>query len=90
MGDPGYSEPGWLPTFHRTIAAISRLAYGSQSTIGDLVLTITSTIVQVLRFPHRFELILFMMACMLMPISLAAAIRWTQDRMLGVKRGDRA
>ncbi|MFN8464500.1 MAG: hypothetical protein U0X20_03080 [Caldilineaceae bacterium] len=83
----GYSEPGWLPTFHRTIAAISRLAYGSQSSIGDLVLMITSTIVQVLRFPHRFELILFMMACILMPISLAAAIRWTQDRALGVKRG---
>ena len=83
----GYSEPGWLPTFHRTIAAISRLAYGSQSSIGDLVLMITSTIVQVLRFPHRFELILFMMACILMPISLIAAIGWTQARVLRVRRG---
>jgi hypothetical protein len=74
----GYSEPGWLPTFHRTIAAISRLAYGAQSTVGDLVLTITSTIVQVLRFPHRFELVLFMLECVLMPIPLVLGIEWTQ------------
>lgn len=74
----GYSEPAWLPTFHRTIALISRAAYAMQSPIGNLILTITSTIVQVLRFPHRFELILFMMACMLMPISLAALIDWVR------------
>jgi hypothetical protein len=83
----GYSEPGWLPTFHRTIAAISRLAYGAQSTVGDLVLTITSTIVQVLRFPHRFELILFMMACVLMPITLAEVIRGVQSFLRGAKWG---
>ncbi|HRW45962.1 MAG: hypothetical protein M9936_24200 [Caldilinea sp.] len=81
----GYSEPEWLPTFHRTIALISRTAYGMQSTIGDLVLMITSTIVQVLRFPHRFELILFMVACILMPISLTMIIQWLQGwlRRLG-------
>ena len=49
---------------------ISRTAYSSQTSIGDLVLKLTSTIVQVLRFPHRFQLILFMMACMLMPVGL--------------------
>ena len=81
----GYSEPEWLPTFHRTIALISRTAYGMQSSIGDLVLMITSTIVQVLRFPHRFELILFMMACILMPISLTMIVQWIQGwlRRLG-------
>lgn len=67
----GYSDPAWLPTFHRTIAAISRAADGMQSTLGDLILQLTSTIVQVLRFPHRFQLILFMMACVLMTISIA-------------------
>jgi Bacterial SH3 domain len=66
----GYSDPQWLPTFHRTIAAISQAAYGMQSTQGDLIVRLTSTIVQVLRFPHRFQLILFMMACLLIPISL--------------------
>ena len=49
-----------------------------RSTIGNLILMITSTIVQVLRFPHRFELILFMMACILMPISLSQLIAWAQ------------
>ncbi len=79
----GYSEPGWLPTFHRTIALISRTAYGMQSSIGDLVLMITSTIVQVLRFPHRFELILFMIACILMPISLTMTVQWV---LAGLRR----
>ena len=67
----GYSDPAWAPTFHRVLALISRTAYSSQSSAGDLVLKLTSTIVQVLRFPHRFQLILFMMACMLMPVGLA-------------------
>lgn len=75
----GYSQPEWLPTFHRTIAFISLYAYNMQSAIGNLILTLTSTIVQVLRFPHRFELILFMMACILMPISLSQFIAWIQE-----------
>jgi len=75
----GYSEPAWLPTFHRMISAISLAAYGMESAIGDLILKLTSTIVQVLRFPHRFELILFMMACILMPISLSQLIQWAQE-----------
>ena len=74
----GYSDPAWLPTFHRTIAFISLYAYNMQSAIGNLILMITSTIVQVLRFPHRFELILFMMACILMPIALIQGVLWVQ------------
>ena len=75
----GYSDPQWFPTFHRTIALISRMADGMQSPIGDLILKLTSTIVQVLRFPHRFQLILFMMGCVLIPISLA----WIGERTAG-------
>jgi len=71
----GYSEPAWLPTFHRALAFVSLQAYGMQSAIGDLVLRLTSTIVQVLRFPHRFQLIVFMMACILIPISLAWLVK---------------
>ncbi len=78
----GYSDPAWFPTFHRAIATISRTADGMQSTVGDLILRLTSTIVQVLRFPHRFQLILFMMACVLMPISLA----WLGERLIGRNR----
>ncbi|MFN8442650.1 MAG: hypothetical protein U0175_17885 [Caldilineaceae bacterium] len=66
----GYSKPEWMPTFHRTIAFISLAANDMQSTLGDLIIKLTSTIVQVLRFPHRFELILFMMACLLLPITV--------------------
>ena len=86
----GYSDPAWFPTFHRTIAAISLAADGMQSTAGDLVLRLTSTIVQVLRFPHRFELILFMMACMLMPISLAWIGQWLLARLRRVQRQPRS
>jgi hypothetical protein len=74
----GYSDPAWFPTFHRTIAAISRAADGMQSTLGNLILQLTSTIVQVLRFPHRFQLILFMMSCVLMSISIA----WLGERLI--------
>lgn len=86
----GYSEPNWLPTFHRTIAAISLQAYGMQSTLGDLVLMITSTIVQVLRFPHRFELILFMMACILMPISATMIAQWIRAWLQGPTNREQA
>ena len=65
----GYSGADWVPTFHRTIAYISIFANGTQSAIGDLVVKLMATIVQVLRFPHRFELIMLMMACVLLPMS---------------------
>lgn len=65
----GYSGPDYLPTFHRTIAWISNFANNSRSTIGDLVVTLMGTIVQILRFPHRFQLILFMQAGIILPVS---------------------
>lgn len=66
----GYSTAPWVPTFHRTIAFISLTANGLQSGIGDLIVKLMGTIVQVLRFPHRFELVTFMMACILISISI--------------------
>ena len=51
------------------MAYISNIANDSQSGIGDLVVKLMATIVQVLRFPHRFELIMLMMACVLLPMS---------------------
>ncbi len=66
----GYSGPAWAPTFHRTIAFISNYANGTKTFVGDLVTKLLATIVQVLRFPHRFELILFMLACILLSITL--------------------
>ena len=71
----GYSGPAWLPTFHRTMALISNQANGIQSGIGDLIVKLMATIVQVLRFPHRFELVTFMMACIGISISLV----WLYD-----------
>ena len=66
----GYSGPSWAPTFHRTIAFISNYANGTQTFAGDLVTQLFATVVQVLRFPHRFELIMFMMACILVSITI--------------------
>jgi hypothetical protein len=75
----GYAEPGWLPTFHRSLAATTRAAYATESIFGNLTLAVSSTIVQVLRFPHRFQLILFALAPALMTLSLA----WGIDRLMG-------
>jgi len=77
----GYSGASWVPTFHRTIAYISIFANGTQSTIGDLVLQLMATIVQVLRFPHRFELIMLMMACVLLPISYIWLHQWLLEKL---------
>ena len=68
----GYAQPTWFPTFHRSVAALTRSVAEVNSTAGDATLTIASTLVQVLRFPHRFQLILFMLA----PLLLALPIAW--------------
>ena len=81
----GYAEPGWLPTFHRSLAATTRAAYATDSVFGNLTLAVSSTIVQVLRFPHRFQLTLFALAPALMTLSLA----WGIDRLMG-RRASRA
>ncbi len=70
----GYAQPLWFPTFHRTLANIAIAANASHSTIGNLVVTVAGTIVQVLRFPHRFQLILFMLAPLVMSLTLAYLI----------------
>ncbi|MEN9563959.1 MAG: hypothetical protein RIR73_2203, partial [Chloroflexota bacterium] len=74
----GYSGPSWLPTFHRTMAFISTVANGMQSGMGDLVVKLMGTIVQVLRFPHRFELVTFMVAIILISISII----WLHDTFM--------
>lgn len=68
----GYGEPTWFPTFHRSIAALTRSVAELNPAAGDAALSLASTIVQVLRFPHRFQLILFMLA----PLLLALPIAW--------------
>ncbi len=70
----GYANPTWFPTFHRSMAATTRALYATDSPIGDLTLNISSTIVQVLRFPHRFQLIIFMMGPLLMSLPIIWAI----------------
>lgn len=84
----GYAQPLWFPTFHRALAALARGADATDSPAGDLVLKVASTIVQVLRFPHRFQLILFMLAPLVMSLTLALGIDTVTARLLG--RADRA
>lgn len=74
----GYAEPGWLPTFHRSLAATTRALHSTDSPVGDLALAVSSTIVQVLRFPHRFQLILFVLA----PVLCTLTIAWCIQRLL--------
>lgn len=70
----GYGEPLWFPTFHRTLAGLAITANNSGSPIGDVVVTAAGTVVQILRFPHRFQLILFMLAPLVMSVTLAYLI----------------
>ncbi|MBX7455857.1 hypothetical protein GR927_48430 [Mycolicibacterium sp. 3033] len=71
----GYGDPAWFPTFHRSVAALTRFVAQINGTAGDATLGLASTIVQVLRFPHRFQLILFMLGPLLLALPLAYALR---------------
>jgi hypothetical protein len=68
----GYGDPAWFPTFHRSIAALTRVVAEINPAAGELALSLASAIVQVLRFPHRFQLVLFMLG----PLLLAMPIAW--------------
>jgi len=72
----GYSGPEFVPTFHRTMAAISNFGNSTRSTPGDLVVKLMGAVVQVLRFPHRFQLVLYMMACIVIPVSAV----WIEEK----------
>lgn len=74
----GYAEPQWFPSFHRTLAAVTRTLAANDGPIGTLALDISSTIVQVLRFPHRFQLLLFVLA----PLVMSLTVAWTIDTLL--------
>lgn len=82
----GYGEPLWFPTFHRTLAAVAITANESHSAIGNLVVTAAGTVVQILRFPHRFQLILFMLAPLVMSLTLALLIDLVSGRWLAPGR----
>ncbi len=79
----GYAQPLWFPTFHRTLANLAIAANSSHSAIGNLIVTGAGTVVQVLRFPHRFQLILFMLAPLVMSLTLAYFIDTIGGRWAG-------
>lgn len=81
----GYGDPTWFPTFHRSVAALTRSVAEINATAGDATLGIASTVVQVLRFPHRFQLILFMLG----PLLLGLAVAWALG-VLGRRMSARA
>ncbi len=74
----GYAEPQWFPSFHRTLAAVTRSLAATDGPVGSLALNLSSTIVQVLRFPHRFQLLLFIIG----PLMMSLALAWTIDALL--------
>jgi hypothetical protein len=91
----GYAEPQWFPSFHRSLAAVTRTLAGIEGPIGSMSVNIASTIVQVLRFPHRFQLLLFVLAPVVMSLPLAWAVdalhrRWMRRRDAAVTEGRRS
>lgn len=91
----GYAEPQWFPSFHRSLAAVTRTLAGVEGPVGSMSVNIASTIVQVLRFPHRFQLLLFVLAPVVMSLTLAWAVdalhnRWMVRRDAAVTEGRRS
>ena len=81
----GYAEPEWFPTFHRSMAALARVS--AETPLGGITLDLSSTVVQVLRFPHRFQLILFVLAPLVMTLGLAWGIDLLHGRWMGRRPG---
>ncbi|MBT8194247.1 MAG: DUF998 domain-containing protein [Acidimicrobiia bacterium] len=81
----GYAEPQWFPTFHRSMAAVARVTEGTP--LGGIALDVSSTVVQVLRFPHRFQLILFVLAPVIMTLTLAWSIDTLHRRWMANDAG---
>lgn len=83
----GYGDPAWFPTFHRSVAALTRFVAQINGTAGDATLGLASTVVQVLRFPHRFQLILFMLGPLLLALPVAWALHTVSRRWEAPRRG---
>lgn len=82
----GYTEPSWLPTFHRVMSTLSNFANGTETVAGDLVVKLFGTVVQVLRFPHRFEFIMFVTGSVLIPMALV----WLEAELASFLQATRA
>jgi len=67
----GYPSGSSLPTFHSLLAAIANHLYALNSRIADLLLALIAIFIHVLRYPHRFQLIMFALALTLMPLGIA-------------------
>lgn len=82
----GYGDPTWFPTFHRSIAALTRSVAEINPTAGDFAISLASTVVQVLRFPHRFQLVLFMLGPLLLAMPLVWALVVLNRRLPALNR----
>lgn len=71
----GYALPTYFPSFHRLLAWTIHLFGYSDAPAARLFSQIAGTVVHVLRFPHRFQLMTFTAASILIPIG---AVLWAE------------
>ena len=66
----GYSLPPFVPTFHRSLGWIVTALYDVHNVVADIIIMIIANVIQVLRFPHRFQFISFAAVCISLPIGI--------------------
>jgi hypothetical protein len=67
-------------SFHQALGNIALLAAGMHNTFGMLIDKLLSVFINVLRFPHRFEFIVFYMIGLLASIGLLWIVQSLHDR----------
>ncbi len=82
----GYAAAAVVPELHRSLAAVTRTLAGRRGACRVDEREHRLAIVQVLRFPHRFQLLLFVLAPVVMSLTLAWAVDALHNRWM-VRRG---
>ena len=67
----GYAGSDQFPTFHRLLAWLTMFLASFHEPIVYMFIEVLNAIIQVLRFPHRFELIMFLACMILMTVGIA-------------------
>lgn len=66
----------YLPSFHTTLGIIVNNLYANHDMLSNIIVKLASTMVQILRFPHRFQFITFAILIIMVAMGL---IRMQRD-----------
>ncbi|MDD5075038.1 MAG: hypothetical protein PHO54_04135 [Candidatus Peribacteraceae bacterium] len=66
----GYPKQSSVPTFHGTLAFLLNSFYALHISLADLGITAIATLIQILRFPDRFQFISLAVIMLLLPFGI--------------------